>query len=280
MIRTPARLALIAATGLIVVTGCSSESPTPAPTMNEPVTTAAPAVLRQAAEATTQTGSAKVTSTTTVSGGQFGTTIDASGVVDFAGRQVDLKMTMDLLGQTQEMAIIADGSKTYVKMSMLGDKWIEAPMEQLAGVSYTDPTASLQQLKDVADLQEAGTENVNGAPATKYTGTIDIDEALAQAGLSDDQLAEVRKQLDTVDVQAADVSVWIDGEGRVVKADQHMTFDLGTAAPSGMSGAMTMTSSTTFSDFGVATDIKAPPADQVMSIDDLGGMHGIPTPSS
>lgn len=277
------RLALFAAAGLVGLAGCSSSSPAPPePTASAPIATASPAsLLSEAANATTQAGTAKVTSTTTLRGGEFTTTIDANGVVNFPAKQIDMTMQMDLLGQQQEMAIIVDGSKTYVKMAMLGDKWIEAPMEELAGVSYTDPTASLQQLKDVADLQEAGTETINGAPATKYTGTVDIDKALAQAGLSEEQMAEVRKQLEKVDVKTADVAVWVDEEGRVVRADQTMSFDLGTAAPSGMGGQMDMSSSTTFSDFGLTTDIKAPPADQVMSIDDLGGLEGsLPTPSS
>lgn len=280
MIRPTSRLALLAAAGLVALAGCSSSTPAPTPAPTAPVTSASPAALLiEAADATTQAGSAKVASTTSVRTGQFDTTIQANGVVNFAEQQVDLTMKMDLLGQNQEMAIIVDGTKSYIKMAMLGDKWIAAPMDELAGVNYADPTTSLDQLKDVADLQEAGTEDVNGAPATKYTGTIDIDKALTQAGLSEEQMAEVRKQLGKVDVKTADVAVWVDEEGRVVRADQKMSFDLGAAAPSGMDGQMDMTSSTTFSDFGVQTDITPPPADQVMNIDDIGDLD-LPTPSS
>ena len=62
------------------------------------------------------------------------------------------------------------------------------------------------------------------------------------------------------------MTVWVDEAGRIIRFDQTATIDTGTGK------AVETTSSTTLSDFGVATDITAPPADQVLDSDALQRM--------
>lgn len=276
MPRATHRFVLLVGAGVTALTlalaGCSSspsaentQSPTPEPPSASPTS-----FMAQAAAATQSAGSAKVTlnSTITTSQQRVGEiTVKGGGVVDFANQALDMSLTMSAsaLGMNQTIKMIAVDGKSYLQMSMLGDKWIEAPISQ-SGVNVQDPTQSLKQLQELGDLKEAGTEDINGAPATKYTGTIDIAKALASAGMSEEQVRELG-DLSKVG-KTAEVTVWVDAEDRVVRMDQTLTMTIAEQ------GRMTMKTSAAFSDFGVETNIAPPPASEVTQMP-----TGIPSPS-
>lgn len=257
-------LAGCAAVGLLLVGCTSQQSIGPTASQTAPGTNASSAAfVRQAADTTTQAGSARISSQTTMGGsGDAGTAMTVQGVANFADKQLALTLQSGLLGADGAAQIIVTGGKTYLQMPMLGKKWIEAPMQDM-GVNVTDPSQSLASLKEIADLQEAGTEDIDGVEATKYTGTVDLQKALSQSGLPLDKQQQLAGKLKGT----ADVTVWIDGKGRIIRFDQNLTVDSGNGHP------VDFVSSTTLSEFGVATDIQPPPADQIM---DLGSLKNVP----
>lgn len=274
---TISRLAVASATLAIGVAlaGCSAATETAAPVTNQeapaPVTSASPAAfIAQAADSTTSAGSARIMSTTTVSGSQNlgtegqDTTIRAEGVVNFAGNEAALRVSASLFGGDSDMQVVLVDGKSYVQVPMFGEKWIAMPMKDL-GLNLADPAQGLDMLKQAADLQEVGKEPVDGVEATKYTGTLNLQDALGSAGLPADAQGDMAQKLDKVSGDAQ-VTVWVDEAGRIIRFDQTATIDMGTGK------AVETTSSTTLSDFGVATDITAPPADQVINSDSLQGL--------
>ncbi len=274
---TISRLALASATVAIGVAlaGCSAATETASPATSQeapaPVTSASPAAfIAQAADSTTSAGSARIMSTTTVAGSQNlgtegqDTTIRAEGVVNFAGNEAALRVSASLFGGDSDMQVVLVDGKSYVQVPMFGEKWIAMPMKDL-GLNLADPAQGLDMLKQAADLQEVGKEPVDGVEATKYTGTLNLQDALGSAGLPADAQGDLSQKLDKVSGDAQ-VTVWVDEAGRIIRFDQTATIDTGTGK------AVETTSSTTLSDFGVATDITAPPADQVVDSDSLQGL--------
>lgn len=274
---TISRLAVASATLAIGVAlaGCSAATEAAAPVTNQeapaPVTSASPAAfIAQAADSTTSAGSARIMSTTTVGGSQNlgtegrDTTIRAEGVVNFAGNEAALRVSASLFGGDSDMQVVLVDGKSYVQVPMFGEKWIAMPMKDL-GLNLADPAQGLDMLKQAADLQEVGKEPVDGVEATKYTGTLNLQDALGSAGLPADAQGDMAQKLDKVSGDAQ-VTVWVDEAGRIIRFDQTATIDMGTGK------AVETTSSTTLSDFGVATDITAPPADQVIDSDSLQGL--------
>ena len=261
----------IAAAGFVaaglLAAGCSASStpsttPAPADSPSVAVTASPAAFMAQATQSTTSSGSARVTFTTSVGGmADQGIAIRGDGVVNFTDDEAALRVSSSLFGGGSDIEVTVVDGKSYIKVPIFGNKWIEAPAEEF-GLSGADPSQSLQVLQDIADLQAVGAENIDGLQATKYTGTIALKKAMEQLGLPSGQTSEIEKNLDKVDGQSQ-VTVWVDSENRIVRFDQKMTIDIGAGKP-----VETM-SSTTMTDFGIETDIVPPPADQVVSVDSL-----------
>lgn len=248
--------------GLLTV-GCSSSEPTTTSDSNP--STAASAgtsaasgsmdgVVKQAAQTTADAQSAKMQGDVTVTGGGADTSMKLDALVDFNSGDLDGSLTADVFGQTQDMKFRLVDGKTYVQMEMFGDKWIAAPTgTDLPATS--DPLAQLDSLKDVSDLQEVGTEDVNGVSATHYTGTIDLAKALKASGLPDDQVEAAEKALGKGG-SSAKIDIWVDDSDRIVKVNQTLDMSVGDK------GDASVTTSMTFSDFGTDVNVEAPdPAD-------------------
>ncbi len=264
------------------VAGCSPGASTPPASGDASSTAPGNAVsaspasfIAQAASTTESTGSARITSTTTAEGGGASgssggaVNVRVDGVVDFAADKASLRMSSALFGGDTEMQVIVADGTSYVQLPMFGQKWIKMPIQQL-GVDFADPTTGLEMLRRTADLTEVGPEPVDGVEATKYTGTIDLKKALEEMSTGDTGVDEkMGKQLART-TGNADITVWVDSEGRIVRYDQKATIEAG-------GQAITTTTSTTLTDFGVATDITPPPSDEVMdksALDQLGDLAG------
>lgn len=227
-------------------------------------------VLRAAAAKTTEAGTARFAMT--VEGG--GMTMNGTGVTALGEVKSSMKMSMAVQGQTIDMEALMLGNVMYMKMPMLptGGKWMKldlaelskaggVDLEALTQMQQNDPKQALAYLEGVTDdVKKEGTETVRGAETTKYSGTLDMSKA---ASAQKDE--RVRKAIESVTKQMGTskipTTVWIDAEGRLRKMTQ--TIDLSNAG--GDMQGLTGTLTTTFEmyDFGVALDLKAPPADQV-----------------
>lgn len=256
--------AALAVTGLML-TGCSAagtdESTNAA---NNAVTNADSANFAVAALSKTQEeGSARVTGSMEieVAGEQVSTTIE--GVQSFSPDAADLTMRTDILGQGAELRTILIDDVAYLKVDILGDSWFKADASDF-GSGSADPAATLDALKEIANVQQTGTGSEDGVAVTYYEGELDINQALSSAGLDDEESAQLEKFLGQTDAASVPFKFAVDDQGRVVKAEMNWDF----SSEDGQ--ALKLTSIVRYTDFGVDTDIQAPPADQVQDLESLG----------
>lgn len=148
-----------------------------------------------------------------------------------------LKMTMIMdmgeeLGGIQKMEMYADevDGTTTMYMDMMGTWYKQTvPAEQLS--EYDTQESMNTYLDGSSSLKEVGTEQINGADATKYDGIISGD-ALKETMEASGTLENLRPMLEGTNIQAEEiykdledisVSIWIDTEGYPVKCDMDMT---------------------------------------------------------
>ncbi len=199
----------------------------------------------------------------------------AQGAFDFDEQQTS--MTIDLgslgvaLGQDDPtLDAVLDGKVFYVRFPSQtgfirpGRPWLKLDLEEVAAksgtdlsrldqLSYADPTQALAYLQGAGELAEVGKEDVRGVETTHYKGTIDLEEAVANAPAEQrEQLERLLEQSSVTDLPA---EAWIDGDGYL----RRLTLSL--------SGAMTM--SLELFDFGSDVDIDVPSDDEVTDLSQL-----------
>ncbi|MEU3254752.1 DUF1396 domain-containing protein [Streptomyces sp. NPDC006997] len=176
-----------------------------------------------------------------------GATATESGTVEI--RLVDQVM---YIGGGAEMAKEMDG-KSWMKMdlSTLGD---ENPLNDLgAGQAGQNPNAESSFLADAEDVEEVGTETVEGVKTTHYKGTVTLDQ-LREANKGESKaLREQREksieQYEKMGVDALDMDLWIDGEDRAKQVRMQGDTD---------GGQLDMT--ITFLEYNQPVEVEAPPA--------------------
>ncbi|MFD0316699.1 LppX_LprAFG lipoprotein [Streptomyces flavalbus] len=176
-----------------------------------------------------------------------GATASESGKVEI--RLVDQVM---YIGGGAEMAKEMDG-KSWMKMdlSALGE---ENPLNELgAGQAGQNPNAESSFLADAEDVEEVGTETVEGVKTTHYKGTVTLDQ-LRKANKGEGKaLREQREksieQYEKMGVDALDMDLWIDGEDRAKQVRMQGDTD---------SGQLDMT--ITFLEYNQPVEVEAPPA--------------------
>ncbi|MFF0387862.1 hypothetical protein ACFYS8_04115 [Kitasatospora sp. NPDC004615] len=113
----------------------------------------------------------------------------------------------------------------------------------------SDPVASVRALIASGKVTKAGTETVNGAQATKYSGDLsatDIAQATAK-GLTQEQADALQKQFTTAGITSDHIEVWVTGDNLLVKKVEQM-----------QSKAGEITATATYSDYGTAVAATAP----------------------
>ena len=136
--------------------------------------------------------------------------------------------------------------------SMVGDLGVES------GIS--DPTELLTALRNVAgDIEDLGSDEIRGVTATHYRMYVDSREL--EEALPDDEAAE----LDAVEIMVP-VDFWVDTEDRLRKVSMSLT-DPEMLEDAEITG---LTVDFELFDFGQPMGIEPPPADQILTEDDLG----------
>ncbi|MFG2692706.1 hypothetical protein [Kitasatospora sp. NPDC048407] len=113
----------------------------------------------------------------------------------------------------------------------------------------SDPVASVRALIASGKVTKAGTETVNGAQATKYSGDLsatDIAQATAK-GLTQEQADALQKQFTAAGITSDHIEVWVTGDNLLVKKVEQM-----------QSRAGEITATATYSDYGTAVAATAP----------------------
>ncbi|PRX99961.1 hypothetical protein [Allonocardiopsis opalescens] len=187
--------AALGAASLLVLTGCAAQAQDPAPS-------AAPS---SASSAAAEGGSdpllgAMLDTTQSVEGFRATVSVDGAAAQEAGGGlEIELlyssvpeptvQMTMPLGEALSEVlgdqVMLMRGEEVLMQTSpALGTdyEWLRVDLgaETDAGLVLQgyDPLAQVEALTAAGDLQEAGTEEIDGVTTTRYTGTFELDQAL------------------------------------------------------------------------------------------------------
>lgn len=243
-------------------------------------------VLVAAATRAADAGSSRVnfTVTTDVPGQDAPLVFAGEGEFDYAAQKG--KLTYDLsdlfaaVGQdlgSEPAEVILDGTAFYMKLPALtgllpGAKdWIKfdlATLSQQQGFDFGqlqqgDPSALLEFLQATGDVEEVGTEQLDGVDTTHYRAMVDVSKALEQApAQTKEQVQATLDQLEAAGLSELPIDVWVDGEGLPRKVEYDLKVNV--------EGQEVQTVlAMTFTDYGIEVVVTPPPADQVTDYAEL-----------
>jgi hypothetical protein len=227
----------------------------------------------------------------------------------------------DMFGEDVTMQMVTDGTTMYLRapffaamadmvgaaggsagdlgpladMAELGDQWGRVDMAQvspssvasLAGAQSVDPEAYLEIIARGQDVQDLGTDTIDGVEVRGLGATVNYEDMVAAQGADiDDALGQV--PADGGDVVGAlssmevPIEVWVDGDNRLRRihfavdmADMFAGLDEPNRPPADVAMAFQMTM--TFSDYDdPSIDIEVPEAsvdltDAFLALSELGG---------
>ncbi|HEX4724454.1 MAG TPA: hypothetical protein VH333_18185 [Pseudonocardiaceae bacterium] len=203
--------------------------------------------------------------------------INASGDIRFDGTQSAEQMTMTLpgmgdmqmivIGTTTYMKIpsglagVAGGSgdgKPWMKLDVGGDDALSKSLGSTAGLAdQTDPTQLINNIAKAGTITHVTQDEVDGAPATHYTITVDVQKMLATMGGSAD---DAQKQaMSALGLKTMPFDIWVNGDNLPVK----ITTDLAFANPASSGAPSQVNMTVNYTKWGESVNIAPPPADQV-----------------
>jgi hypothetical protein len=142
-----------------------------------------------------------------------------------------------------DLADLAGGSGAYLKDQM----------------QNTTPNQSVKLLLASGDVKKVGEEKVRGENTTHYSGTVDVaDLAGKSSSLSEDQLADLKRQLQQAGVTTETVDIWVNDEDLLVKKVEEGELATGS-----------MSSTAYYSDYGVDVSTEEPSASDTADFKDL-----------
>ncbi|MBX7465929.1 hypothetical protein AB0C89_23040 [Streptomyces sp. NPDC048491] len=291
----------LAAVGILVAAtaGCQSdgdskkaaEAPKKAAQQSSPKD--ARTALQAAYKKTSAAKSAKVTMKLSLPAGATGTAGAGAGDMEMSGIQSWDPAAMDM---TMSGSALAQGGKDlggkirmvqldnvmYMDMGaaaakeMDGKHWMKMDLGALAGAAgggastqaltgsaqKQDPAQQLAILTDSPNVKHLGTEQIDGAPAEHYKGTLTLDEMAANNQALDGMSAQDRqKLLDSVKkagIKSYDTELWINKDGYPVQMNVGMNMS---------EGKVTM--SAHYADYGTKVAVTAPPAAETFDIAEM-----------
>lgn len=248
----------------LALSGCAgsgAETPAAAPSQSPD----GKAAVLAAADRTTSVGSSKFVLTSTTAIGGQDVTFAGEGAFDYVEKTGQL--TFDVPGAdgqsagggTIEQRII--GPDLFLTLPQMPGVFYELKVADVAGTSLggsTDPTAALQALQGVEDVEQVGTETLRGVEATHYEGTYDVQAAIAAATGAAKAVLTATLGASTLD--AVPFDAYLDPEGRLVKFEQEL--ELPATSQTGGEPLRSRTVLELF-DFGAEVVVTPPPADKV-----------------
>jgi hypothetical protein len=166
--------------------------------------------------------------------------------------------------------------------SVSGKRWLRQSFAELtasmgavgellrAALSQANPVRSAAMLVQAGDLRVVGKEQRNGVSTTHYAGTIEVGKLVAdlRLGLSEQVIAELRREFQASGVTSEQLDLWLDERGFPVRAEAR------TNDPN--LGQTTM--SADYRDYGGPLAIEAPPESEVLDTARLREQLGVPPP--
>jgi hypothetical protein len=187
-----------------------------------------------------------------------GTEVSGSGEGNVGSDPTDqaMSMTMSVPGGMGDIETRIVGTTIYMSTGMFGmpddDRWLVLNPEgddlfsQMLGdmsdmLAGADLQAQFSEYSDMMEVEEVGSDTVDGTDVTEYAVTTDVEAALEMMGMSD-QMPE------NVELDEVTYSLFVDGDSllRLVRGDL------------GGVGTMEMQ----FFDYGEDVTVEEPPADK------------------
>jgi hypothetical protein len=215
---------------------------------------------------------AKISFTMDVGGG--GMTVNASGTggIDFSQNAMQLDLSMDAQGQSLELQMEYLGGMIYESLPQIaevepGKSWVSMDLSSMTSASGSGASGSLSAQGNPAEMLRMlsqrgntvtpiGASTVNGVAVQGYAVTISADKIRSELNTVPDWL---RSAASAVGFKSIDYKVYIDDQGLL----RRTTISMGMTAEG---TAVTMDESLDFSDYGSSVNVSAPPADQVISL--------------
>jgi len=160
---------------------------------------------------------------------------------------------------------IGDGTSIYMRGSAVsselpqGKEWVQiqpflghSESEAMLGGSDTD--SSLQMLGSAGDVEEVGTERLNGVSTTRYHAVVDFDDyadALRDEGK--DEMADLYEKYDEIAPDPVEIEAWVDDRKILRRSRMVMEIPSQPGAPT-----LTMDMRMDFYDFGARPRIELP----------------------
>lgn len=158
--------------------------------------------------------------------------------------------------------VIVDRSNVYLQVPFLpqGKRWIVQQLEQPGNVLLSlylspanpDVSSLLKGLGAVlSSIEPSGNKSIDGVSTTEYKVVVDPNKVIGRMKVTSQQKQETEQSFGP----AHPVLIWTDSESRLRRVQVQLAFP----------GVGTMTSIVTYSDFGIPVSISPPPADQVVT---------------
>ena len=168
------------------------------------------------------------------------------------------------------------GSRSFVSWSLLSllsggqGTWIEGEAEDADDITSTfgaGPTGSpaefLSALEEAnADITEIGTEDVRGVSTTHLRAIVDLAEL--DAAISDEERETLERDLGQLDTTEFPIDFWIGDDGLIRRYAMELD-QVDTDGDGPSEGSVVFE----FFDYGADISIEVPPADEIISADDL-----------
>lgn len=238
-----------------------------------------PEDVTAAAARTAEVETYRVSFENTISVG--GETVEQTGGGEIVakGKRARLSMESSIHGTEFEMDMVLVWPVMYMRFSPElgaqlppGKEWVELDLQRLGekmGLDYSelmqanqsDPAQALAYLRQVADLETIGSEEVRGIETTHFRGVVDLHRVAEEVPEAKDS---VERMIELSGLERIPTEVWVSADGlvrRIKLSYEHMRMP---SAP-----PMDMTIRMELYDFGVAVTVEEPPADKVISLQEL-----------
>ncbi|MEV0121017.1 hypothetical protein AB0I16_05550 [Streptomyces sp. NPDC050703] len=250
-------------------------------------------VITAAYKKTTAAKSAKVRMTMSTPPGKMGKAMGGAGEMKMSGVMgwdptvMDMTMSGSALTEgdpdaPEKIRMLMQDDVIYMDMGaaaakdMDGKRWMkmdlgaiaeqsgdEKLMKQMTGSLDSlnqDPARQLAMLLESPNLKHVGSADVDGAKAQRYKGRLTVKEMMETNDALDDVLSksekdQLFKNIEKTGIKGYDTEVWVNED------DYPVRMDIDIKTPEG-----TVKTSQTFSDYGTAAKVTAPPAGETFDL--------------
>ncbi|GAA1081715.1 DUF6612 family protein [Nocardiopsis composta] len=197
------------------------------------------------------------TASMTMSGSMQGQSLDTQADIEYTS-DPEPTVKMSTTAQGTEAVMLMRGSEMVME-DPGGSGWMRMDLGEMgmSNAGSQDPLSEVEKLLAAEDVQESGSEEVNGVGTTRYSGSYSAAEAASKIG--DEQLAQQAEQVySQMGIESVDFEVFVDDDG----LPRRVTSNAGD----------TLESTIDFLTFNEPVDIQYPSPDQITDMGDMGGL--------